>query len=715
MSFTSSTTRSFASIADSLVPNLPGFKPRMVPFGKAPKRQIFQHVEGQLFINEAALTGLTGGGAVIDDNPESLAGTSIILQSMTGGPSASIAAGASSSSSHASTASHAPSHQTSARRQLGLEGGDWPVLQFGGYYSEDVQFSQVEHARIRRVVIRYYTCDDTLTITEARSVNSGLLQGPVLKRCAAPRKASASGVGTGGCVTLDDLHLGGWVMIASREYFLVEASQHTRAYLQDVLQRTLPPVDALSYPEDEAKLRSQALVAKAAATRPTGSIATHTALNYVDNSGRAKFLRYGSTCVSFDCVWDDRSKTYGDLLKFRLIYHLCDDTVEVVSSPSAATAGRDTHKVLLRRGKLPRDVTRPSAGHYTWQDLHIGLVLNVYCRVLQVVDADSATRAFYRQQGTLLGEAIPDEARPQLTFVREIPPPTGFGTEEDSMLSVTGSIGGGGRVVARRGENKTLSFTAKLKSSKPEDQQRRFVIQYFLWDNTLKVFEPPIRNSGFTGGTFFSRNSVTRRDGSGLITDVDFVIGDELPLPVGTFILLDAGESTWRHMEAHPHRFPLSDVKSVFARVRAGLYEAATVGELQAQIYRIVDASGASGASGAGGVSQDPSITAMITDMVNAGAFDESMTSTSGAYGTTGMGASMYSQQTLNLGDSMVLGISSDVMLNRDTLNALLRSYGVDLHAQALTSLVRALSSRRGEFRAKKLVYEVLTPTEDFV
>lgn len=39
----------------------------------------------------------------------------------------------------------------------------------------------------------------------------------------------------------------------------------------------------------------------------------------------------------------------------------------------------------------------------------------------------------------------------------------------------------------------------------PADTARQFVLSYFLADDTLSVFEPPVRNSGIVGGRFLER------------------------------------------------------------------------------------------------------------------------------------------------------------------------------------------------------------------
>lgn len=44
------------------------------------------------------------------------------------------------------------------------------------------------------------------------------------------------------------------------------------------------------------------------------------------------------------------------------------------------------------------------------------------------------------------------------------------------------------------------------------DRDRRFIVSYFLADDTVAIFEPPMRNSGIIGGKFLER-SVVRKPG----------------------------------------------------------------------------------------------------------------------------------------------------------------------------------------------------------
>ena len=87
---------------------------------------------------------------------------------------------------------------------------------------------------------------------------------------------------------------------------------------------------------------------------------------------------------------------------------------------------------------------------------------------------------------------------------REVPPYNGFGSEEDSLCSCAGLLPKPPKrdfikfmEKDRHGLNShVLRFLAKLDTNKPTDADRRFIISYFLSDDSIHVFEPPMRNSG---------------------------------------------------------------------------------------------------------------------------------------------------------------------------------------------------------------------------
>lgn len=190
---------------------------------------------------------------------------------------------------------------------------------------------------------------------------------------------------------------------------------------------------------------------------------------------------------------------------------------------------------------------------------------------------------------------------------REVPPYNGFGSEEDSLCSCAGLLPKPPRrdfvkfmEKDRCGlESNVLRFLAKMETNKPIDMDRRFIISYFLADDTVLVFEPPVRNSGeastflspilivaqylwqswhavtgaavipytlylyicvigMAGGKFLERQRVKKpnqpRYGvnkSEYYLASDMFVGNTVELNRFRFVLIDADEYAFRYMEQH--------------------------------------------------------------------------------------------------------------------------------------------------------------------
>ena len=89
-----------------------------------------------------------------------------------------------------------------------------------------------------------------------------------------------------------------------------------------------------------------------------------------------------------------------------------------------------------------------------------------------------------------------------------------------------------------------LRYTAKLITDNPEDSMRRFVVTYFLNDETLRVYEPPIRNSGIVGGRFLMKRKYLRDDGEDFVQPQDLQPGSTIILNKFKFELCKADQFT---------------------------------------------------------------------------------------------------------------------------------------------------------------------------
>lgn len=86
-------------------------------------------------------------------------------------------------------------------------------------------------------------------------------------------------------------------------------------------------------------------------------------------------------------------------------------------------------------------------------------------------------------------------------------------------------------------------FRARLANPCAEDAIRRFVIQLYPSDDTLSIYELPVRNSGITSGTFLKRGKYQHPSGRPW-QGPDFVPGNEVSIERRVFLVYDADSFT---------------------------------------------------------------------------------------------------------------------------------------------------------------------------
>ena len=82
----------------------------------------------------------------------------------------------------------------------------------------------------------------------------------------------------------------------------------------------------------------------------------------------------------------------------------------------------------------------------------------------------------------------------------------------------------------------SLKFKCHMVNNDGPNRGRRFVIAYFLADDTIAVYEPPSRNSGIWGGKFAERSLMKKKDG-GYFSPSDFAVGAQVNLGGHDFIV----------------------------------------------------------------------------------------------------------------------------------------------------------------------------------
>lgn len=150
--------------------------------------------------------------------------------------------------------------------------------------------------------------------------------------------------------------------------------------------------------------------------------------------------------------------------------------------------------------------------------------MTIFGRPFTIYDMDNFTKAFYYQNfGISDFTPLNDEtirtggARAKTSGDRaekmEIPPYNGYGSLEDSLQNCLHLVPEPPKkdyIKLLENQNKLLRYEAVMVTSRPEDQSRKFILSYRLSDDSIGIFEPPMRNSGVIGGKFLEFSRVAK-------------------------------------------------------------------------------------------------------------------------------------------------------------------------------------------------------------
>lgn len=598
------------------LPNLPGYRINN-PRKSAAKKSVFSLIGGKVFLKENMIPSTS----VFDPAGRSVGGPANIISSLN------------------STAEDFPRDDSSqmslgttntvALRKLLSNNEEDISLSFQAYfilYEEGEAEFKTEFQRvfgdldnrksytnvinqkeiIRHCKIVFYVNDGSLKISQIDDKNSGFLNGVIVSRSVIYKNDGIP-------ITEEDFHQNAPINIYGRDYYIVGCDNFTSNYLKNKFNIEFS--GSLELPKDQyTQYRERNDPGKADSWGKFHSKKNENKKfieakfgHATENKTRAGYLKYDNKQLKFLAVWDDRDHLYGEIINYVIVYYLADDTIEIqVKSSNDYTQSGSR---LVKRSKLPKNGeylnqlgSSPNDNDfYKWSDLDIGHKIAVFGRNLLIVDADDETKHFFYHNGYQLSEPIKIETSVPVITKREIPPHTGFGSEEDSLRSVTrgfaASVTASSSISASKlariqkyssFESKVLSFVAKLKSTDDNnafDGFRRFVITFHVQDGTVKVVEPPVRNSGFQGGVFLSRRVIPRvPKGEGDLDETDLSLGCCIRVLNHEFILLESNEMTLHWMEEQ--NFPQSSLTAIIKKIRNRLYNIAANGNLKDELLQ---------------------------------------------------------------------------------------------------------------------------------
>lgn len=469
---------------------------------------------------------------------------------------------------------------------------DRQVLCFDAYFQEAVHEKREEQYRIRRCKIYFYLEDDSIQVIEPKVENSGIPQGTLIRRHRIPLPPPNDEQ----FYTVENFNVGQEITLYSRTFKITGCDDFTHNFLRKLGVRINNPE---GIPSDPYTGHRKKLVESMQPLRP-----------YEKEDTLKQFLQFDRNVLRFYCLWDDSDSMFGDAREMELHYFLADDTVEICERiPN--NSGRDAVPMFLRRARLPKepaalrqpgeitgrtvlnvfgpmghggrwilDSLKTGAVHtdyYHDSDLTIGSVINIWGRKLLICDCDEFTKEYYKSKyGIDNFDSINYKADPEPFPPREMPPYNGFGSEEDSLASCLSLRPKPPRrdfkkfmEKDRHGlESNVLRFVARLDTTRPIDMDRRFIISYFLSDDTILVFEPPQRNSGILGGKFLERGRIKKPDGVNYFVAPDLYIGANVEFHRYKFVLIDADEYAVMYMEKLSSEFPQANIQFILPKLK---------------------------------------------------------------------------------------------------------------------------------------------------
>nr|CAI5819354.1 unnamed protein product [Callosobruchus analis] len=445
---------------------------------------------------------------------------------------------------------------------------DQKCLTFRAFFKQPVVESPHEFYRVRHVNIIYFLEDDTITVMEPKTPNSGIDQGRLIRRGKIPKDDR------GTYYHWKDLDVGKDLAFYGKVFHTVDCDVFTKEYMAS---QGLIMGDREEMPVDPYTFNRQ--LCEKSTTTPVSNKTPGS------EDKLRRFLEYDGKVLKFQAVWDDRENEYGELMKFEIMYFLSDDTV-MVKVVHGENSGRDPYPVLLRKTKLPKRYTDTPATfpsiylettdaevteYYQPKDFIIGDTIFVFGRDLLLYDCDKFTREYFRkalciEQGEALDITEEEDEQPP----KQVPPHDGLGSLEDSLQNTLTFLPKPPKKDVMRqilNANKYLRYEMEMDAVHPEDTIRRFVLVYSLADGTCKVIEPPIKNSGILGGTYL-KSSLLVKPGSDPLnpsyyTPADFYIGAIITIFSQRFKIVGADLYVYRYMEANENKFPCEVIENL--------------------------------------------------------------------------------------------------------------------------------------------------------
>ena len=182
--------------------------------------------------------------------------------------------------------------------------------------------------------------------------------------------------------------------------------------------------------------------------------------------------------------------------------------------------------------------------------------INAYGRIYVIQGVDHFTASWYAQKygyqfpvGGVAEPNVPKQVEGQK------PPYNGFGDEIDTLGQMYRLVPQKPKIdffKAVDNDKNILRFTARFNTRVPEDIDRRFIISFYLSDDSISIYEPAQKNSGIIPGKFLERRKYKNVDKQGeTLTPTDMPVGGDVKINGHSFHVLSCDEFTQKYLRAN--------------------------------------------------------------------------------------------------------------------------------------------------------------------
>lgn len=305
-----------------------------------------------------------------------------------------------------------------------------PVGQIYHFFSYYTEFNEDNEAIIRKVTINYFDVNNTLEVEAPVIPNSGKRAAKILKRMAVTNPNQNRNF------LIEDFIANEQINIFGRIYTIADCDNHTRDLLEqqgyDFGESVEIPGNDLEDTEKPHSMRKMT---------PSNS-ATSIQARKLYRGDEDRVLKFTGVCQDRD---------------IQLLYKVMDNTITIYINRLDDISDRKAPiKSVLKNTKVLKEqldgteddstllictaddlAISPMTKRYFlhWHDLKVGVTLPMQGFMVTLLDADRSTRQFYSSYSLDLAKGIKVE-KPQVDVPKpRVPPSTGFGSFDDSIMS----------------------------------------------------------------------------------------------------------------------------------------------------------------------------------------------------------------------------------------------------------------------------------------